>query len=78
MPLYEYDCRGCRTHVEVRVRAPVADQEPVTCVIPGHHRDGREDVTDLLRVDEGPLGVELTGRCAYESTFSYASEAPAP
>jgi hypothetical protein len=62
-------------NVEVRVRAPVADQEPVTCVIPGHHRDGREDVADLLRVTEGELDVELRGRCAYESTFRYASDA---
>ena len=64
-------------HVEVRVRAPVEGQEPVTCVIPGHHRDGREDVADLLRVDAGELAVEVRGRCAYESTFRYASAAAA-
>jgi hypothetical protein len=62
--------------VEVRVRAPVAGQEPVTCVIPGHHRDGVEDIADLLRVDEGELDVELRGRCAYESTFRYAGDGP--
>jgi hypothetical protein len=26
--------------VKVRIRGPVADQEPVTCVIPGHDRQG--------------------------------------
>jgi len=59
--------------VEVRIRGPVADQAPVTCVIPGHHRSGTEDYADLLRVDEGPLSFELSGRCAYESTFEYSS-----
>lgn len=60
--------------VELRVRAPVEDQEPVTCVIPGHHRDGREDVAEFLRVDAGELEVDVRGRCAYESTFRYASD----
>jgi Protein of unknown function (DUF1326) len=59
--------------VTVRVREPVADQEPVTCVIPGHHRPGREVVADLLRVEHGPLEFELTGRCGYESSFDYSS-----
>jgi hypothetical protein len=57
--------------VEVRVREPVADQETVTCVIPGHHREGRELFSDLVDVETGPLA---RGRCAYESTFDYSSE----
>jgi hypothetical protein len=60
--------------VTVRIRGPVADQEPVTCLIPGHHRDGIELYAEELRVDEGPLSFELTGSCAYESTFAYSSE----
>jgi hypothetical protein len=60
--------------VMLRVGDPVADQEPVTCVIPGHHRSGVELHADLLRVEEGPLSFEVTGRCAYRSTFSYSSE----
>jgi hypothetical protein len=63
--------------VELRVRAPVEDQEPVTCVIPGHHRDGREDVAEFLRVDAGELSLDVRGRCAYESTFRYTSADPA-
>jgi hypothetical protein len=59
--------------IEVRVRAPVADQETVTCIIPGHGRTGREVVVDLLRVDDQPLAFEFSGSCGYESTFEYSS-----
>jgi hypothetical protein len=58
----------------VRVREPVDPQETVTCVIPGHHRSGREVVTDQLRVQDGPLEFELSGSCGYEATFEYSSE----
>jgi hypothetical protein len=60
--------------VEVRVRQPVPDQEAVTCVIPGHHRSGRELVSDSIRVDAGRLVFSVAGRCAYESTFAYSSD----
>jgi hypothetical protein len=59
-------------HVTLRIREPVADQAPVTCVIPGHQRDGEEQIADLLRVDDGPLVFEVSGRCAYQSTFAYS------
>ena len=49
-------------------RAGGADQEPVTCVIPGHDRSGREVVADLLSVEDGPLEFELSGKCGYEAT----------
>jgi hypothetical protein len=57
----------------VQVGDPVAEQEAVTCVIPGHNRSGIELHGELLRVDEGPLAFEVTGRCAYQATFSYSS-----
>jgi hypothetical protein len=60
--------------VEVRIRGPVPDQAPVACVIPGYDRGGTEDIADLLWVEEGPLSFELSGRCAYESTFEYSSD----
>jgi hypothetical protein len=60
--------------VTVRVRGPVAPQETVTCVIPGHDRSGREVVTELLSVEDGPLEFELSGGCGYESSFDYSSE----
>ena len=59
--------------VTLRVGDPVAAQEPVTCVIPGHERDGEELHAELLSVSEGPLSFELTDRCAYLSTFDYSS-----
>jgi hypothetical protein len=60
-------------YVDVRVGDPVAGQEPVTCVIPGHDRSGREHHSEHLRVSDGPLQFELSGRCAYQSTFEYSS-----
>jgi hypothetical protein len=57
---------------DVRMREPVPDQEAVTCVIPGHHRQGRELVSDLIDVNAGPLAFSVSGRCAYESTFDYS------
>lgn len=59
--------------VSVRVREPLPDQETVTCVIPGHHRTGRELLADVLEVGDDPLEFELSGVCAYESTFEYSS-----
>lgn len=60
--------------VTVRVREPVADPEKVTCVIPGHHQEGRELVADLLAVSVDGLDFELGGKCGYESGFAYSSE----
>ena len=62
------------TEVAMRVREPVPEQERVTCVIPGHHRDGIELYAEELRVDDAPLDFELSGNCAYQSTFAYSSE----
>jgi hypothetical protein len=59
--------------VTVRVREPVADQETVTCVIPGHHRAGEELVGDVLRVAAPPLEFDLDSRCGYRGTFDYSS-----
>jgi hypothetical protein len=59
---------------EVRMREPVADQESVTCIIPGHHRQGRELISDLIDVSAGPHAFVVSGRCAYESTFEYSSD----
>jgi hypothetical protein len=60
--------------VLVRVTGPVEAQAPVTCVIPGHDRAGRELYADVLEVvSDEPLRFEFRGRCAYESTFAYSS-----
>jgi hypothetical protein len=60
--------------VEVRVREPVPEREPVSCGIPGHHRQGRELFSDSIDVDAGRLAFSVRGRCAYESTFAYSSD----
>jgi hypothetical protein len=62
------------SQVEVRAREPVPDQEPVTCVIPGHDRSGRELISEVIDVAAGELVFSVSGRCAYESTFKYSSE----
>ena len=61
-----------RDHVTVRIRDCYHGQEAVTCVIPGHDRDGEELVADEIRVDDGPLAFEYTGTCGYAATFSYS------
>jgi hypothetical protein len=63
--------------VEVRVGAAVAGQETVTCIIPGHHRDGLERVSESIDVAADGLAFSFRGRCAYASTFAYSS-GPAP
>lgn len=60
------------TQVTVRVGEPIPDQEPVTCVIPGHHRAGEEVASELIAVDDGPLSFELSDRCGYQARFDYS------
>ena len=59
--------------VTVRVGEKLADQEPVTCIIPGHDRSGHELYTEMLEVDSDPLAYSFEGRCAYWATFEYSS-----
>ncbi len=62
-----------RDRVEVRVAASVAGQGAVTCVIPGHDRQGEELTVGVLHVaEEPPLAFDYRGVCAYASTFEYA------
>jgi hypothetical protein len=61
-----------RNHASVRIRDRYAGAETVTCVIPGHDREGEELVTDELRIDDGPLAFSYRGVCGYGSTFDYA------
>jgi hypothetical protein len=60
--------------VEVRVAGAVPDQEPVTCVIPGHHQSGAEVQVDELRSTAAPIEYAFRGRCGYEASFAYSSE----
>src|SRR5919201_595296 len=47
--------------VSIRVSGPYRGLETVTCVIPGHTREGRELVVEELSVDSGPLEFEYRG-----------------
>jgi hypothetical protein len=58
--------------VNVRVSRPYAGPETITCVIPGHDREGRELVVEAMQVESDPLAFEYRGVCAFESTFDYA------
>ena len=58
--------------ITVQIRDRYAGPETVTCVIPGHERDGEELVTEQLRVAAGPLAFEFSGVCGYGTTFDYA------
>jgi hypothetical protein len=61
-----------RDHVSVTIRDRHHAQSAVTCVIPGHDRDGEELDTDELLVKDGPLAFEYQGTCGYAATFDYA------
>jgi hypothetical protein len=58
--------------VDVRVRGPYRTQSPVSCVIPGHDRRGREVVTDAFEAHDEYFDVSYSGRCGYEATFDYS------
>jgi hypothetical protein len=59
---------------EVRISRPVPYPETVTCVIPGHHRQGREVISDSVAVEAEPLSFSFRGRCGYETTFDYSGD----
>jgi hypothetical protein len=63
-----------RDHVSVRIRDRYDGPETVTCVIPGHEREGEELVADELIVEDGPLAFSYRGVCGYASTFDYSGD----
>jgi hypothetical protein len=60
-----------RDRVSVRIRDSYSGGETVTCVIPGHEREGEELVADQLVVEDGKLAFSYRGVCGYGSTFDY-------
>lgn len=60
--------------VTVRALEPVDADAPVSCGIPGHEHPGTELRSERFRVDEPPLRWEVTGRCAFATRFTYASD----
>jgi hypothetical protein len=63
-----------REHVSVRIRDRYDGPETVTCVIPGHEREGEELVADELVVEDGPLAFSYRGVCGYASDFDYGGD----
>ena len=63
-----------RDHVSVRIRDRYDGPETVTCVIPGHEREGEELVADELVVEDGPLAFNYRGVCGYASDFDYKGD----
>ena len=61
-----------RDRVTVRIRDRFPGESTVTCVIPGHDREGEELVADELRVEDGLLEFEYSGVCGYAATFAYS------
>ena len=61
-----------RDRVSVRIRDRYDGPEEVTCVIPGHDREGEELVTDELVVEDGQLDFSYRGVCGYGTTFDYS------
>lgn len=57
----------------VRIRDRVPGNEVVTCVIPGHDRDGEELIADELAVEDGPFAFRYEGTCGYTAGFAYSS-----
>ncbi len=59
--------------VSVRIAGPFETQSPVSCIIPGHDRQGREVVAERLEVEDEYFQFTHTGRCGYEATFDYSA-----
>jgi len=58
-------------HVVVGGTAPAAPAGSVSCGIPGHDHPGQELTAQLLRVHDGALRWEVSGRCGFATDFDY-------
>ena len=61
-----------RDHVSLRIQGRHEGGEVVSCVIPGHEREGEELVADELVVQDEEISFAYRGVCGYASTFDYA------
>jgi hypothetical protein len=59
--------------VSVRISGPYPGDEKVTCVIPGHERNGEEVIAGELMVEDEALSFEYSGVCGYAAAFDYGS-----
>jgi hypothetical protein len=61
-----------RDVVSVRIRGRYESQSAVTCVIPGHDRQGEELVAKQLTVSDDALAFEFSDVCGYGASFDYS------
>jgi hypothetical protein len=59
--------------IRLEASRPFDTDEPVACGIPGYDHVGTELLADRLVVDDDPFAWELSGNCAFASSFDYAS-----
>jgi hypothetical protein len=59
--------------VHLHATRPVKSDAVVRCGIPGYDEPGRELIAEELDVKDEPFAWELSGNCAFASTFAYAS-----
>jgi hypothetical protein len=60
-----------RDHISVQIRDRYPSEATVTCVIPGHDREGEELITDRLTVSDEALAFSYSGVCGYATSFAY-------
>jgi hypothetical protein len=58
----------------IRVSRRADDGSSVACGIPGYERVGAEYYADELTVHDAPYDFELSGNCAFATTFEYTSD----
>jgi hypothetical protein len=64
------------SYLTVSATRMVDTDAPVACGIPGLDRPGTEVISDVLTVDDPPLGWDFHGRCGFSTDFDYSSDCP--
>jgi hypothetical protein len=59
--------------ITLEANRPFETDQPVACGIPGYDHVGTELLAERLVVDDEPFAWELSGNCAFASSFDYAS-----
>jgi len=61
------------TSVLLTASRAVETDQAVACVVPGYDQPGTELYTDSFVVSDDPFAWELSGNCAFASSFEYRS-----
>ncbi len=76
----DIDVQHTRRRQRLRIRdelsVQIRDRHPadavVSCVIPGHDREGEELIAERLDIENGTFSISYSGVCGYASTFDYS------